>query len=120
MARSTSTAIDELPHLDQLPTQNYVILHVLLAATVLLPFGDAVGDELAGDGFLGPVSLSCQFYGVEEDTVYVSRLYYSNFLTGHMHLCMCMIIILSLCYLIVKPVLFSFFYADYYVWSYFF
>ena len=47
---------------------------LLLTATLLLPFGVAAGDELvpqAVDGTSRPVSLSFQFYGVEEDTVYV-------------------------------------------------
>ena len=51
-----------------------VLYVLLLIATVLLPFGVAAGDELvspAVDGTSSPVSLSCQFYGVEEDTVYV-------------------------------------------------
>ena len=50
-------------------------ISLLLTATVL-PFGVAAGDELvqpAIDGTSGPVSLSYQFYGMEEDTVYVSR-----------------------------------------------
>ena len=46
---------------------------LLLTATILLPFGVAAGDELVppSDRTSRPVSLSCQFYGVEEDTVYV-------------------------------------------------
>ena len=48
---------------------------MLLTATLLLPFGVTAGDEQVNyDEYRGtsrPVSLSCQFYGVEEDTVYV-------------------------------------------------
>ena len=40
-------------------------------ATVLLPFGVAAGDEAAIVGNPHPVSLLSQFYGVDEDTVYV-------------------------------------------------
>ena len=50
------------------------MLYCNYTATVLLPFGVAAGDELVPRVFyrtLRPVSLSCQFYGVEEDTVYV-------------------------------------------------
>ena len=48
----------------------------MTAIVLLLPFGVAAGDEFILEGILGrttssPVSLSCQFYGVEEDTVYV-------------------------------------------------
>ena len=54
-----------------------IIYHILLlTATILLPFGVAAGDEL---GTSGPVSLSCQFYGVEEDTVYVRNTFNHNF-----------------------------------------
>ena len=57
---------------------NYNVLNcnLLLTATLLLPFGVAAGDELvppAVDGTSHPVSLSCQFYGVEEDTVHVRK-----------------------------------------------
>ena len=47
--------------------------HVFITAAVLLPFGVAAGDELlpSDDVTSHPVSLSCRFYGVEEDTVYV-------------------------------------------------
>ena len=61
---------------------NVTLLYVLLLTATLLhiPFGVAAGDELvppADDGTSRPVSLSCQFYGVEEDTVYVrNNLYY--------------------------------------------
>ena len=50
-----------------------MIMHTfLLTATVLLPFGFAAGDEWIQDEHTsGPVSISFQFYGVEEDTVYV-------------------------------------------------
>ena len=47
-----------------------------MTATLLLPFGVAAGDELvppAVDGTSRPVSLSCQFYGVKEDTVHVRK-----------------------------------------------
>ena len=50
-------------------TQSY-----FLTATVLLPFGFAAGDELfVPSNYLTsrPVSLSFQFYGVEQDTIYV-------------------------------------------------
>ena len=46
---------------------------LLLTATILLPFGVAAGDELIPRSTSGPVSLSCQFYGVEEDTAYVRK-----------------------------------------------
>lgn len=52
------------------------IIILLLTASELLPFGFAAGDELvppADDGTSGPVSLSYQFYGVEENTVYVRK-----------------------------------------------
>ena len=51
--------------------------------SVLLPFGVAVGDELvppADDGSsdavskLGFSNLTCLFYGVEEDTLFVSLI----------------------------------------------
>ena len=55
------------------------------AVSVLLPFGVTAGDELvppALDGTSDPVffilnfsNLSCPFYGVEEDTLFVSLLY---------------------------------------------
>ena len=51
------------------------MLYCNYTASVLLPFGvAAAGDELVPPAVVGisrPVSLSCQFYGVEEDTVYV-------------------------------------------------
>ena len=46
---------------------------LLLTATLLLPFGVAAGDELVSHRTSGPVSLSCQYYGVEEDTLYVRK-----------------------------------------------
>ena len=50
-------------------------MHILLlTATVLLPFGYDAGDELFVQGhrhFTDPVSLLCQFYGVDEDTLFV-------------------------------------------------
>ena len=54
------------------------------SATILLPFGVAAGDELlqSADGTSlesGPMSLSCRFYGVEEDTVYVRNAFNHNF-----------------------------------------
>ena len=52
----------------------HISLIFMTAIDELLPFGFEVGDELvppADDGTSRPVSLSCQFYGVEEDTVYV-------------------------------------------------
>ena len=66
----------------------YVILEMIrfcyaifLTESILFPFGVAVGDEITpafDDGSSDPVSklafsnLSCPFYGVEEDTLYVS------------------------------------------------
>ena len=51
------------------------MLYCNYTASVLLPFGvAAAGDELvppAIDGTSHPVSLASQFYGVEEDTVFV-------------------------------------------------
>ena len=50
------------------------MLYCNYTATVL-PFGVAAGDEeVVPPAFFGisrPVSLSCRFYGVEHDTVYV-------------------------------------------------
>ena len=49
-------------------------LHFIIES-VLLPFGIGAGDELvppALDGTSRPVEFSCPFYGVEEDTLFVS------------------------------------------------
>ena len=57
------------------------VCNYFTAVSVLLPFGVATGDELvppALDGTSDPVfifefsNLSCPFYGVEEDTLFVS------------------------------------------------
>ena len=49
--------------------------HTLLIDTTLFPFGVDAGDEIITrtDDSSGPMSLPCQFYGVEEDTVYVRK-----------------------------------------------
>ena len=46
-----------------------------MTGTVLLTFGVAAGDEVlpAENRTSHPVSLSCQFFGVEKDTVYVRK-----------------------------------------------
>ena len=74
----TVTFARSLLNVVTLPYSNVTLLYVLLlTATLLLriPLGVTAGDEVLQPGDLTshPVSLSCQFYGVEEDTVYVRK-----------------------------------------------
>ena len=53
----------------------------ILIETILFPFGVTAGDESiprTNDGISDPVLLSCRFYGVEEDTIYVRLLEYHD------------------------------------------
>ena len=69
----------------------FVILIFLLTATILFPFGLAVGDEIVSpqlDGSsrsvskLGFSDLSCPFFGVDEDTLFVSLYIHTGYALG--------------------------------------